>query len=208
MSFSIKAIRFLGSIIAKLFHPKFKNTIKKTKSVFYGGFYSSSFKSCGVNFHAEYPIHLIGENYIEVGNNCSFFSGTRIEIFDKDTNQEFQPKLTIGNNVNIINDCHIGCVNQVSIGDNVLIASRVFVTDHFHGSIDTDSIKVSPSDRPIFSKGPVIIESDVWIGEGVAIMPNVRIGKNSIVGANAVVTKSFPPNSIIGGIPAKLLRSL
>lgn len=47
--------------------------------------------------------------------------------------------------------------------------------------------------RPLFSKGEVIIEDNVWIGEGVAVMPNVTIGKNSIIGANSVVTKSIAP---------------
>jgi acetyltransferase-like isoleucine patch superfamily enzyme len=54
----------------------------------------------------------------------------------------------------------------------------------------------------------VIIEDNVWIGEGAAIMPNVTIGSNSIIGANSVVTHSFPSNSVIGGIPAKLIKTL
>ena len=58
------------------------------------------------------------------------------------------------------------------------------------------------------SKGPVIIEDNVWIGEGVCVLPNVTIGRNSIVGANSVVTKSFSENSVIAGNPAKLIKVL
>jgi acetyltransferase-like isoleucine patch superfamily enzyme len=90
----------------------------------------------------------------------------------------------------------------------VLLASKVFITDHYHGGIDSESIKIPPSTRIVQSKGPVIIEDNVWIGQGVAIMPDVTIGKNSIIGANAVVTKSFPPNSIIGGVPARLIKTI
>ena len=58
------------------------------------------------------------------------------------------------------------------------------------------------------SKGPVVIENDVWIGEGVCVMPGVRIGRGAVIGANAVVTQDVPANSVVGGVPAKLIRSL
>ena len=58
------------------------------------------------------------------------------------------------------------------------------------------------------SKGPVIIEDNVWIGEGVVILPNVRIGKSAIIGANSVVNADVPANAVIGGIPAKIIRQL
>ena len=54
----------------------------------------------------------------------------------------------------------------------------------------------------------MIIKDNVWIGEGVAIMPNVRIGKNAIIGANAVVTKDVPENTVVGGNPAKIIKQL
>jgi acetyltransferase-like isoleucine patch superfamily enzyme len=65
-----------------------------------------------------------------------------------------------------------------------------------------------PINRPLISKGPVIIEDNVWIGEGVCITPNVRIGKNAIVGANAVVTKDVPPNTVVAGVPARVIKLL
>ena len=63
-----------------------------------------------------------------------------------------------------------------------------------------------PSLRPLFSKGEVVIEDNVWVGEGVVILPGVSIGQNSVIGANSVVTKSFPKNSVIGGNPARLIK--
>ena len=62
--------------------------------------------------------------------------------------------------------------------------------------------------RPLHSKGPIIIEDNVWVGENVCILENVRIGKCSIIGANAVVTHDIPPYSIAVGVPAKVIKKI
>lgn len=66
-----------------------------------------------------------------------------------------------------------------------------------------NSLKTKPSLGDLYSKGAVVIRDNVWIGEGICIMPGVTIGKNSIFGANALITKSFPPFSVVAGVPAK-----
>jgi acetyltransferase-like isoleucine patch superfamily enzyme len=83
----------------------------------------------------------------------------------------------------------------------------VFITDHYHGTTGADDLAIPPLERKLFFKGPVVIEENVWIGEGVAIMPDVTIGKGSVIGANAVVTKSVPPLSVVAGAPAKVIRT-
>jgi acetyltransferase-like isoleucine patch superfamily enzyme len=60
----------------------------------------------------------------------------------------------------------------------------------------------------VFSKGPVIIEDGVWIGEGACVLPGVRVGRFAIVGANAVVTRDVPPYTVVGGVPARPIRTL
>ena len=62
---------------------------------------------------------------------------------------------------------------------------------------------MNPGERPVFSKGSVIIEDRVWLGDGVCVLPNVRIGEGAIVGANAVVLADVPAGTVWAGVPAK-----
>jgi maltose O-acetyltransferase len=73
-----------------------------------------------------------------------------------------------------------------------------------HDISDFSKPMIDPSNPSL--EDPVIIGNNVWIGTRAIIMPGVKIGNNSIIGAGAVVTKSFGPNSVIGGIPAKLIK--
>jgi acetyltransferase-like isoleucine patch superfamily enzyme len=181
--------------------------MKRYRNVLYSYWIRNCFKSCGADFFLEAPIFIKGGKNITIGNNFYAENRLRIEAWDEFQGIKYTPRITIGDNVTFNPDCHIGCINRVSIGDNVLFASKVFIEDCYHGEINKENLDIPPAKRELFSKGPVIIEDNVWIGEGVAILPNVTIGKNSIIGANSVVTKSFPPYSIIGGNPARLIKS-
>jgi acetyltransferase-like isoleucine patch superfamily enzyme len=191
-------------IVSMIF--KIINLVRRFQNTIYSTFIKLGFKSAGKNFFIEYPSRLVGGEAIEVGDNFYCYGGLRLEAYRKHNGFCFSPSIKIGDNVSFNFDCHIGCISHISIGNNVLIASKVFITDHYHGDMSKEDMLLPPAKRKIFSKGPVVIEDNVWIGEGVAIMPNVTIGKNSIIGANAVVTKSFPENSIIAGIPAKQIK--
>jgi acetyltransferase-like isoleucine patch superfamily enzyme len=67
---------------------------------------------------------------------------------------------------------------------------------------------IPPTQRSLFSKGPVKIGNNVWLGNNVCVMPGVTIGDGAIIGANAVVTHDIPPYSVAGGIPAKVIKQL
>lgn len=168
----------------------------------------NEFKAIGEKSQFSYlNSRISGKSFIVIGDRCTFGAHLRMDAVCKYGEQKFSPKLIIGNDV-VINDfCHIGCVNEVMIGNNVLVASRVTILDHFHGNITTSDLLTPPSKRPLSSK-PVCIGNNVWIGEGVCIMPGVTIGDNVIIGANAVVTHSFPKNVVIAGVPAKILKTL
>ena len=168
----------------------------------------NEFKAIGEKSQFSYlNSRISGKSFIVIGDRCTFGAHLRMDAVCKYGEQKFSPKLIIGNDV-VINDfCHIGCVNEVMIGNNVLVASRVTILDHFHGNITTSDLLTPPSKRPLSSK-PVCIGNNVWIGEGVCIMPGVTIGDNVIIGANAVVTHSFPKNVVIAGVPAKIIKTL
>ena len=164
------------------------------------------FASVGDNAYIMSNIYVRGGQKIIIGNNFYCYWGVRIETYSCHNGMKFNPQIIIGNNVSINPDCHIGAINRIEIHDGVLMASRVFITDHFHGKINREELLVSPQKRILFAKGTVIIKKNAWLGEGVAVMPGVTIGENSVIGANAVVTKDIPDNSIAVGIPAKEIK--
>ncbi len=187
---------------------KFLNLISHFNNFIYSGYYKQQFKKCGSSFSIKSHFDLIGPKFITIGNNFYAGSRLRMEVIDYQRVNTNIPELTIGDNVSFNYDCHIGCTNKIVIGNNVLFASKVFLTDHFHGAISNEDLEVAPGRRLLRSKGPIIIEDNVWVGESVCIMPNVTIGRNTIIGANSVVTKSLPQNCVAGGNPAKVLKHL
>ncbi|MDC1150394.1 acyltransferase [Gammaproteobacteria bacterium] len=90
---------------------------------------------------------------------------------------------------------------RVVIGDACMIAHGAYISDaDWHGIYDRA--------KPVGNTKPVVLEDNVWIGDSAIICKGVTIGKNSIIGAGAVVTKNVPPNSIFAGNPARLVKNL
>jgi acetyltransferase-like isoleucine patch superfamily enzyme len=110
--------------------------------------------------------------------------------------------ITIGRGVATNNNIMLCAMNNIRIGDNVLIGERVTIMDfEAHG--------VPPNKRhEIGIIGEVVIAENVWIGNNATILKNTYIGENTIVAAGAVVSGRFPANVIIGGIPAKVIKHL
>ena len=183
------------------------NIIKGTVKRIVFLFTKRNLAKCGKHTLFEYPYICEGEKYISVGENIRCKAGLHLAAIDYHNGLKFTPSIKIENNESINYDVHIAGVNSVSLGEGCLLASKIFITDHFHGGTSLEDMKISPSKRLLHSKGPVKIGKNVWIGENVAIMPNVSIGEGAIVGANSVVTKNVPSYSVVAGNPAEVIKS-
>lgn len=148
-----------------------------------------------------FPLFLRNKKNISIGKSCSFGFGCRLESYQGGN-------ILIEDNVLINDYLHIGSAISVIVKRDTLIASRVFISDHNHGSVSgevQDTPYSIPKDRTLVSK-PVLIGERVWIGEGVSIMPGVVVGDGVIIGAGSVVTKSIPDNCVVAGVPAKIIK--
>jgi lipopolysaccharide O-acetyltransferase len=152
------------------------------------------------------PFDIRNKKYIKIGKNFTTGFGCRIEAIP--INNNIKECIIIGNNVQINDYVHIGSVSSVIIEDNVLMASKIFITDHNHGSYSpnsSDNPTIPPALRKLSYK-PVHIHKNVWIGESVCILPGVTIGEGSIIGALSLVNINIPSNCIAVGNPIKIVK--
>ena len=154
------------------------------------------------------PAYIRGRQFISFGTGLTTGVALRLDAFP--LHPERGPCLKFGRNVQLNDYIHIAAVDSVSIGDNVLIASKVFIADHNHGSYgaddEHDSPEMPPAQRALRS-APVKIEENVWIGEFVSILPGVTIGRGSIIGTMSVVNKDIPPHCVAAGVPARVIKT-
>jgi acetyltransferase-like isoleucine patch superfamily enzyme len=152
-----------------------------------------------------FPIDVRNKRAISFGNDLTTGLGCRIEAYPA---HDGSVTLFIGDHVEINDYVHISAGEKIVIGNNVLIASKVFISDINHGSYkgeNQDSPISKPNER-LLSTLPITICDNVWIGEGVCIMPGVRIGVGSIIGASSVVTHDIPDHCIAVGTPARPIK--
>ena len=156
------------------------------------------------------PVMITGGKHIVAGDNVEICRLARIDAitYYPNTQQRFEPVLKLDNNVVVQMSCHIGCINRVEIGEYTTMGARTYITDHTHGTVEPDDLKIPPRHRKLYSKGPVKIGKYVAIGEGCIILPGVTIGDHSVIGANAVVTRDVPPYSVVAGNPAKVIKQV
>lgn len=186
-----------------------KVRLDKIVRVLYAGYLSGGFKSFGSNVViGPFFLGLKGQQYISIGDDSYMGKGVLLTAWDSLVDGRFNPEIKIGRNCGIGAYSHITAIRGIYIGDNVLTGLGVLITDNGHGASQREMLDISPNLRPLVSKGQVIIEDNVWIGEKASSMPGVRIGKGSIVAANSVVTHDVPPYCIVGGIPAKVIKQL
>lgn len=140
---------------------------------------------------------------ISIGKKVLIRKGARLEAVGEPDSQ--RPKITIGDGTAIQFYFHCGAAESVTIGKNVLISGRVYITDHDHVFDDPE---LPARNCSKLKSAPVVVEDGAWLGEGCVILKGVRVGERTVVGANAVVTKDVPPFTVVGGVPARVIRKI
>ncbi len=106
----------------------------------------------------------------------------------------------IGKNVFINHACSFLDMGGITIEDDVLIGPKV--------NLITEGHPLNPSERKALTVQPIVIRRNAWIGAAVTILPGVTVGENSVVAAGAVVTKDVPANTVVAGVPAKVIKTI
>lgn len=139
----------------------------------------------------------------EIRELMSQLTGTEIDesfgLFPPFTS-DFGKNIHIGKRVFINSGCRFQDHGGITIGDGCLIGHNVVIATINHG--------LKPEERADNLPAPVVLESGVWIGSNATILPGVTIGENAVVAAGAVVTRDVPANTIVGGVPAKIIREI
>ena len=160
--------------------------------------YKPFFGKFGFPSYIGKPIFIGNFKRIFIGKRVRIFPGARIEVVDKNSSIVFEDNISIGQNLHIIS----GGRQELKIGRNTTFSANVFVTniDHQYNEINKHILE-----QPLESAKTHIGEN-CFIGYGVVIQAGTILGKQCIVGANAVVRGHFPPYCVIVGVPAKIVK--
>jgi acetyltransferase-like isoleucine patch superfamily enzyme len=110
-------------------------------------------------------------------------------------------RITIGDNVLIMNGVRVSSASSITIGDGCMLANHCYLTDaDWHDIHDRTS---APG-----GTRPIVLERGAWVGDSAIVCKGVRVGENSIIGAGAVVTRDVPPNAVVAGNPARVVKRL
>jgi len=141
---------------------------------------------------------FINSRAIRLGTGSGFGDFARIECYSTANSRSSAPVIEIGERASFGDCVHLGAISGIQIGRSVLCGSKVIIIDHNHGltgaELETES-NTPPAERKLVGRGPIVVEDNVWIGEGACILGGVTVGFGAVIGANSVVTKDVPPRT-------------
>jgi acetyltransferase-like isoleucine patch superfamily enzyme len=153
------------------------------------------------------PFYCRGKSRLQFAEGFTTGHHCRLDLLGEENDNS--KKLIIGRNCKLGDNVHIVANEKVMIGDNCLMASKIFISDTCHGEyskVTADSSPdIPPNERPLYTK-PISIGNNVWIGENVCILLGVKVGDGCIIGANSVVNRDILDNCIVAGAPAKVIK--
>ena len=176
----------------------------RLRGVLFGLLFGIHFKKLGRN------VKIRGSRFFQAGNGVCVGDYCWLEAVYRYQSVRYTPSLIIGNEVAFSDFCHISCAHKITIGDNCLFGSKVYVGDHSHGSLNKDklNLNIPPKSRPLDDFGEINIGKNCWIGDGVVLLAGTSLAAGSIVGANSVVKTVVTRPALVAGVPAKIIRYL
>jgi len=161
-------------------------------------------KRCGRYSLIMRPRRIDGSRAISIGERTLVSKYSWLSTIDKHASESFQPELIIGNDVYIGQYCCIVSSRKVVIEDGCVLSEKVYISDTAHG-LDPEMGLIMQ--QKLVRKGGVHLGKSTFIGYGACVMPGVTLGEHCVVGANSVVTRSFPAFSMLVGVPARLIKT-
>ncbi len=158
---------------------------------------------CGCGSFLYRPRRIDNARFIEIGSRTTVDRFSWLSALDSYAGRTYSPRIILGDDVHIGRYACLTAIDRIVIEDGTLISEYVYISDLSHGLDPEGGLIV---DQPLVSKGPIRIGAHSFLGYRVCIMPGVSLGRHCIVGANSVVTRSFPDYSMLAGAPARLLK--
>ena len=194
-------------IVAWLYPYSFSLRLRGIRNSLYTMWVSNFVYEFGCYNVIKYPCWFYGDRKrISIGDYVVIGKQTVIEPICRYYEQLLPSKIMIGDHCSIGEYNHITAVNNIIIGNGLLTGRRVLISNNNHGEFTMKDLKIRPDERKITSKGDLVIEDNVWIGEGASILGHVRIGEGAVIAANSVVTKDVPPYTMVAGVPARIIK--
>ena len=150
------------------------------------------------------PLGILNPQRIEIGDRVLVHQGAMFSVVDELHGRRHEPRLRIGDDTRIGHGIWFSCVGEIEIGERNLLGHNILIADSYHEYEDPDTPII---DQPMAPAQGVRIEPGCIIGPHAAILAGVTIGRGSFISANAVVTRSVGPNSVVVGNPARVIRS-
>lgn len=208
MSYIKFLLFFGGRVLFSLFSNPLGARIRDIEMFIYSGWQSKRFKKVGEGTIFKRKLYTRGEKNIEIGSKCIFNRNVIVDAWERYNGISYSPFIRIGDECSFGVGTHISSCNGIVIGSGVLTGAYVLISDNSHGTFCDFELDNPPRKRKLFSKGIVRIDDNVWLGDKVAVLSGVHIGRGSIIAANAVVTHDVPPFSLVGGVPARIIKQL
>jgi acetyltransferase-like isoleucine patch superfamily enzyme len=197
-----------GIILSPILNYRAKNRFGLFADIAFTAANRKYFRSFGRRARIGRKTTLINPQCMIIGEGSTVGANSVISAWTSYRNKSYTPLIKIGQNTSIGAYFHLTAIDQISIGNGVLMGMHVTISDNAHGVSEAGELATPPMQRPLVKKGSIEIGDNVWIGSKTTILSGVRIGKGAIVAANAVVVHDVKEATVVAGVPAVPVKEM